>query len=131
MTKFLHWRATTWVLVLWSGYLAVWMVVTGSGPVIVALWWLAGVGLLQLILQPLYQTGRIVRSRRHGPFDPRFSPQPHSPRPPATNKTLDERLPGRPTGGVRLQNDAVQDWESEGGAIVERHPRANPTAQAA
>lgn len=130
MTKFLHWRATTWVLVLWSGYLAVWMVVTGSGPVIVALWWLAGVGLLQLILQPLYQTGRIVRSRRHGPFDLRVSPRPHSPRPPATNKTS-MKTPGQTnTGGVRLQNDAVQDWESEGGAIVER-PRANPTAQAA
>jgi hypothetical protein len=129
MTTFLHWRVTTWVLVLWSGYLAVWMVVTGSGPVIVALWWLAGLGLLQLILQPLYQSGRIVPPRRHGPFDLRVSPRPNAPRPRAT-KTSRETRGQTNTGDVRLQNDAVQDWESEGGAIVER-PRASPTAQAA
>ena len=51
MTNFLHWHTMTWVLVLWSGYIATWMVVSGSGPSIVALWWLAGMivfGLLWL-----------------------------------------------------------------------------------
>ena len=67
--------------VLWSGYLATWMVLTGSGPTIVVLWWLAGLGLLQLITQPLYHTGRIEPSRRHGPFDPSVSPRPDPPLP--------------------------------------------------
>ena len=31
MTNFLHWRKMTWVVVLWSGYLATWAVITGSG----------------------------------------------------------------------------------------------------
>jgi hypothetical protein len=34
------------------------------------------------------------------------------------------------TSAVRRQKDALQDWESEGGATAEQ-PRANPTAQAA
>jgi hypothetical protein len=72
MTSFLHWHKLTWALLLWSAYLATWMVLTRSGPVIVVLWWLAGVGLLQLIMQ----WGRIEPSRRHGPFDPRFGPRP-------------------------------------------------------
>ena len=55
MTNFLHWHTMTWVLVLWSGYIATWMVVTGPGPSMVALWWLAGMivfGLLWLARQP-------------------------------------------------------------------------------
>ena len=31
MTNFLHWRKTTWALALWSGYIATWAVITGSG----------------------------------------------------------------------------------------------------
>lgn len=116
MTSLLHWRRTTWVLVLWSAYLATWMVLTRSGPVIVVLWWLAGVGLWQLIMH----WGRIEPSRRHGPFDPRF----RGPRPNAAPREHAN------TDGPRRQNEAVQDWESEGGAIAEL-PRANPTAQAA
>lgn len=126
MRKVLHWRKATWALVLWSGYLATWMVLTGSGPAIVVLWWLVGVGLLQLIVQPLYQTGRIEPSRRY-PFDPRVSPLPDPPRPVARNDDLPATPEQAETGADRRQN---QDWESEGGAIAEP-PRANPTAQAA
>jgi hypothetical protein len=43
VTNFLHWRKMTWVVVLWSGYLATWAVITGSGAAILAVWWLAGV----------------------------------------------------------------------------------------
>ena len=42
MTNVLHWRKMTWALVLWSGYVATWAVITGSGPAIVTLWWLVG-----------------------------------------------------------------------------------------
>jgi hypothetical protein len=41
--------AHTWVLALWSVYIAAWAVASGSGPTIVAAWWLAGVGALQLL----------------------------------------------------------------------------------
>ena len=119
MTGLLHWRRTTWVLVLWSAYLATWMVLTRSGPVIVVVWWLAGVGLLQLITH----WGRIEPARRHDPFDPRFGPQPNAARLHTTKAEAS-------TGTVRRQKEAVEDWESEGGAIA-APPRANPTAQAA
>jgi hypothetical protein len=115
MTSLLHWRMMTWALVLWSAYLATWMVLTRSGPVMVVLWWLAGVGLLQLIMH----RGRIEPSRRHGPSDPRFGP--------GANAAPREHAN---TDGPRRQQEAVEDWESEGGAIAEP-PRANPTAQAA
>ena len=42
MTDVLHWRKTTWILLLWGGYVPTWAVITGSSPAIVALWWLAG-----------------------------------------------------------------------------------------
>jgi hypothetical protein len=38
-----HWHKMTWILVLWSGYIATWTVVTGPSPAIVAVWWLTGV----------------------------------------------------------------------------------------
>jgi len=117
MTSFLRWHKMTWAHVLWSAYLATWMVLTRSDPVIVVLWWLAGVGLWQLMMH----WGRIEPSRRHGPFDPRFRPRPDTTRLPAANNDL-ERTPE--------QAGAVQDWETEGGAIAEP-PRANPAAQAA
>ncbi len=127
MTSFLHWRKMTWALVLWSAYLATWMVLTRSGPVIVVLWWLAGAGLLQLIIM---HWGRIEPSRRHGPFDPRFGPRPITALLPGTNSDLGRTPEQAGTGAVRDQKEAVQDWETEGGAIAEP-PRANPTAQAA
>jgi len=49
--------AQTWVLALWSVYIATWAVASGSGPTIVAVWWLAGVGALQLL-------GRVLAARR-------------------------------------------------------------------
>jgi hypothetical protein len=61
MINFLGWRKMTWALVLWSGYVATWAVITGPGPAIVTLWWLVGVILLRslwLATQPLFQKGR-------------------------------------------------------------------------
>jgi hypothetical protein len=61
MTNFLQWRKMTWTLVLWTGYIATWAVVTGSGPAMIALWWLAGtilLGSLWLATRPLVQQGR-------------------------------------------------------------------------
>ena len=129
MRKVLHWRKATWALVLWSGYLATWMVLTGAGPTIVVLWWLAGLALLQLMVRPLYETGRSEPSRRHGPFDPRFSPPPDTPLPLATTDDLWTTPEGANPRAARHQN-AVQDWESEGGALAEPLG-ANPTARAA
>ncbi len=61
MSRFLHWRKMTWALVLWSGYIATWMVVTASGPAIVTMWWLVGVVVfsrLWFTRQPLRRQGR-------------------------------------------------------------------------
>ena len=61
MTKFLHWRKMTWALALWSVYIATWTALSGDGPAMVALWWLAGtalLGALWLATQPLFQKGR-------------------------------------------------------------------------
>ena len=77
MTSFLHWRRMSWVLVLWSGYVATWAVLTGSGPSVVTLWWLLGMGVfgaLWLVTQPLFQRWRghkrealtLVGGDRHG-----------------------------------------------------------------
>jgi hypothetical protein len=67
MTNVLHWHKMTWVLVLWSGYIATWTVITGSGPANVTIWWLAGLvafGLLWFRTQPLLRQG----SGLHGLF---------------------------------------------------------------
>ena len=61
MERFRNWRKMTWALVLWSGYVATWAVITHSGPTIVTLWWLAGMilfGALWLGTQPPFQRGR-------------------------------------------------------------------------
>jgi hypothetical protein len=61
MTDFLHWRKATWALLLWSGYLATWAVITGSGLAIVAVWWLVGLVVfrpLWFATQPLFRQGR-------------------------------------------------------------------------
>lgn len=76
------------------------------------------------------RNGRIEPSRRHGPFDPRFTPRPNAARLLATGNDPSVAREHANTDGRRRQKEAVQDWESEGGAIAEL-PRANPTAQAA
>jgi len=129
MTSFLHWCMTTWALVLWSAYIATGMVITGSGAAIVALWWLAGLGVLQLVMQPLYQTGRTEPSRNTGPSTPASThdPTPHRHWRRATTRG---RLPSRPTPapfGVRRTHSRTGN--QRGGAIAEQ-PRANPTAKA-
>jgi hypothetical protein len=61
MTKVLHRRKMTWALALWSAYIATWTTLTGAGPAMVALWWLAGtacLGALWLATQPLFRKGR-------------------------------------------------------------------------
>ena len=61
MSRFLHWRKMTWALVLWSAYVVAWTGITGSGPALFTLWWLAGtiaLGSLWLATQPLFQQGR-------------------------------------------------------------------------
>jgi hypothetical protein len=61
MTNFLNWRRMSWVLLLWSGYVATWAVITGPGPSVVTLWWLLGMsvfGALWLATQPLFQQWR-------------------------------------------------------------------------
>ena len=60
MTNFLHWRKASWALVLWSGYIATWTLITGPGPAMVALWSLAGMIVLGSLLyatQPLFKQG--------------------------------------------------------------------------
>ena len=60
MTKVLHWRRIAWALALWSGYIAIWTGLSGAGPAMVALWWLAGMaffGALWLATQPRFKKG--------------------------------------------------------------------------
>jgi hypothetical protein len=60
MTNFLHWRKPTWALLLWSGYITTWAAISGPGPAMIALWWLAGMIVLGSTLfatQPLFQQG--------------------------------------------------------------------------
>ena len=63
MTNFLHWRKMTWVVVLWSGYLATWAVITGSGVTILAVWWLVGLVVFRSLWfakQPLFGQRRCL-----------------------------------------------------------------------
>ncbi len=83
MTNFLHWRKTT-AIVLWSGYVPTWAVITGAGPAIVMLWWLVGMivfGSLWLATQPLFRkerglTGFFVPPRLDGLARRRPPPNP-------------------------------------------------------
>jgi hypothetical protein len=61
MSRFLHLRTMTWVLGLWSAYVAAWAGITASGPALFTLWWLAGTiafGSLWLARQPILQQAR-------------------------------------------------------------------------
>ena len=64
MARFLHWHKMTWVLVLWSGYIAAWMVVSGSGPASVALWWFAGMIVFDLLWHLTQSRSRRARGLR-------------------------------------------------------------------
>jgi hypothetical protein len=94
MTTFVLGRTTIWMLALWSTYIATWATVSGSRPAIVAAWWLAGVALVRVIA---HQVAR-----------PRATPA--------------ESLQNSEQAYVRARlapgGSAVQDWESEGGAIA-------------
>lgn len=92
VTTFVLGRTTTWLLALWSGYIAAWAAVSGSSPIVVVAWWLAGVGLVQAIARS---------TRRSQATDGE----------PATSTSAGLTL------GVYL-HEAVEDWESEGGAIA-------------
>lgn len=104
MTTFLDGRKTTCMLVLWTGYMATWMALSASRPAIAAVWWLTGVVLWQLITR-------------------------NAARLPVRSNVLETARELADTRVASRQRDAVQDWESEGGAIVE--PPRVPTAQAA
>ena len=49
MPNFLQWRKMTWVLVVWSPYIATWAVVTDPGLAMAAVWWFAGTGVFGLL----------------------------------------------------------------------------------
>ncbi len=46
MTNVLHWPGMTWALMLWSGYVATWAVLTGAAPEFATLWWLLGMSVV-------------------------------------------------------------------------------------
>jgi len=94
VTTFVLGRTMMWTLALWTAYIATWATVSGSRPAIVAAWWLAGVALLQAIAhhvdRPWTTSTEASPSSEHGHLVPH----------------------------VALVGGAVQDWESEGGAIA-------------
>jgi hypothetical protein len=86
-------RLVTWLLALWSGYIATWAALSGSNPAIVAAWWLAGVVLLQATMA----------------------------RGPLTHQAHDCSVAGADDANAARAlplADGHQDWESEGGAIA-------------
>jgi len=88
-------RPTAWLFALWSGYIATWAIVSDSSPLVVGAWWLAGICLAQAI-------GRSL-SRNH-----QAEPA----------QLLVAALAPPALEVVGLQAVAVEDWESEGGAIA-------------
>jgi hypothetical protein len=87
-------RPAAWLFALWSGYIATWAIVSNSSPLVVAAWWLAGICLAQAIERPL------SRNRRAEPA-----------------QLLVAALAPSAAEVFGLQAVAVEDWESEGGAI--------------
>ena len=60
MTNVLRWPPMTWVLVLWSGYVATWTVITSADPALATAWWFGGLivfGSLWLATKPLFRRG--------------------------------------------------------------------------
>lgn len=70
MTALVEWRALAGLFVLWSVYVGVWSVLTGSGPVPETFWWLAGavcLGALRLAAQRHSPHGRLAGAVRVTP----------------------------------------------------------------
>jgi hypothetical protein len=86
-------RPTTWLFALWSAYIATWAAVSGSSPVVVAAWWLAGICLMRAIKGHVAQPDATAGG-------------------PLTTAAEAPAARGAHPGA------AVQDWESEGGAIA-------------
>lgn len=107
MTDFVHRRTLTWAIVLWSGYVGTWAVITDSGRANVTLWWLAGTifcGALWLGVQP----GR----RRHSLEALTASTRYRRSRDAGTNSSAE------PAGPEAGRATAVRDWEDEAGATL-------------
>jgi hypothetical protein len=101
MSKALHWRKITWALVLWSAYVVAWTVITGTGPTLFTLWWLAGAIVLFgsfRLATPLFRPGWTGRPDLEGLIAP------------AAPARIGDRVP---TGPV-----ALGSWEDEGGATL-------------
>ena len=64
MTNFLHWRKTTWALLVWSAAMTAWALSGSIDVTRVGVLWVAGMTLLSLLwlaTQPLFQMGRGLR----------------------------------------------------------------------
>ena len=86
-------RPTIWLFALWSAYIATWAVVTASSPLVGAAWWLAGICVMQAITSRAPGTEAVDGE-------------------PVTAHEEAHAARGAYAGG------ALQDWESEGGAIA-------------
>ena len=66
MTRFVHWRKMTWVIVLWTAGLAAWLLSSGEVKTAIAAW-LVGLVVLCVVwfgTRPLWRQGHGVRLRR-------------------------------------------------------------------
>jgi hypothetical protein len=67
----------TWVHVLWSGYIAMWMTATDSGVTVAAVWWLVGMAGLAL-LRSRYPTASRERAASSAAANDRDAPSRHT-----------------------------------------------------
>jgi hypothetical protein len=64
MKNFLHWRKTTWALIVWSAGMTAWLLLSGPGvPLTVGLWIVGCVvlGFIWFMTQPLFRQGKGMR----------------------------------------------------------------------
>lgn len=66
MTRFLHWRKMTWVILLWSSAMIAWVIAGGAVVTSALLWSLVFVFLtgIWFVSRPLWRQGHGVRLRR-------------------------------------------------------------------
>jgi hypothetical protein len=66
MTRFLHWRKTTWAIVLWGVAMTAWLIVGGPAVTSLLMWSFGTVvlALLWFMTRPLWQQGHGLRIRR-------------------------------------------------------------------